>query len=216
MNHPSRCERQLLGHAGALRLLIALPLSSDKTIAVIDGSGVLADPAGINREELIRLAKLQVPIEHFSKLKLSKDGYLVRIKDQGVKLPSSEAVLDGTDFHNAAYLHFKGDLFVPCGGRPEVVNISNMAALVDSEGKPHFKYIVEGANWRDKLFARSPHRPRAVDRRIRRPDAARPPSSPFSTLKTNHALKTCTSSEAPSDSLLGRCQDVALLDLAVP
>ncbi|KAH9953995.1 hypothetical protein BC827DRAFT_1245485, partial [Russula dissimulans] len=27
---------------------------------------------------------------------------------------------------------------------------------------------------------------------------------------------TCTSSEAPSDSLLGRCQDVALLDLAVP
>ena len=28
-------------------------LSSDKTVAVIDGSGVLADPAGINREELI-------------------------------------------------------------------------------------------------------------------------------------------------------------------
>ena len=29
---------------------------------------------------------------------------------------------------------------------PEAVNISNVAALVDSEGKPHFKYIVEGAN----------------------------------------------------------------------
>jgi hypothetical protein len=26
------------------------------------------------------------------------------------------------------------------------VNISNVAALVDSEGKPHFKYVVEGAN----------------------------------------------------------------------
>lgn len=26
------------------------------------------------------------------------------------------------------------------------MNISNVAALVDSEGKPHFKYIVEGAN----------------------------------------------------------------------
>jgi len=37
-------------------------------------------------------------------------------------------------------------LFVPCGGRPEAVNISNMAALVDGDGKPHFKYIVEGAN----------------------------------------------------------------------
>ena len=26
------------------------------------------------------------------------------------------------------------------------MNISNVAALVDAEGKPHFKYIVEGAN----------------------------------------------------------------------
>ena len=29
---------------------------------------------------------------------------------------------------------------------PEAVNISNVAALVDSEGKPHFSYVVEGAN----------------------------------------------------------------------
>ena len=53
---------------------------------------------------------------------------------------------DGTDFRNGAHLRFKADLFVPCGGRPEAVNISNVAALVDAEGKPHFKYIVEGAN----------------------------------------------------------------------
>ena len=29
---------------------------------------------------------------------------------------------------------------------PEAVNISNVSALADAEGKPHFKYIVEGAN----------------------------------------------------------------------
>lgn len=62
-------------------------LSSDKTVAVIDGSGVLADPAGINREELVRLAKLRVPVERFDKSKLSKDGYLVRVEEQDVKLP---------------------------------------------------------------------------------------------------------------------------------
>lgn len=62
-------------------------LSSDKTVAVIDGSGVLADPAGINREELIRLAKLRVPVAHFDRSRLSKDGYLVRVEDQDVKLP---------------------------------------------------------------------------------------------------------------------------------
>lgn len=79
---------------------------------------------------------------------------------------AGEMVIDGTDFRNCAHLRFKADLFVPCGGRyaqlhgvvdkymlmpflcfrPEAVSVSNVAALVDSEGKPHFKYIVEGAN----------------------------------------------------------------------
>ncbi|OAX40431.1 NAD-specific glutamate dehydrogenase [Rhizopogon vinicolor AM-OR11-026] len=121
-------------------------LSSDKTIAVIDGSGVLADPVGINRQELFRLAKLRVPVSHFDKTKLSKDGYLVKVEEQDIKLPSGEIVLDGTDFRNAAHFRFKADLFVPCGGRPEAVNISNVAALTDTEGKPHYKFIVEGAN----------------------------------------------------------------------
>ncbi|KAI0824001.1 NAD-specific glutamate dehydrogenase [Trametes gibbosa] len=130
------------GDLGSNEILLSL----DKTVAIIDGSGVLHDPVGINREELVRLAKLRKPVGFFDKAKLSKDGYLVRVEDQDVKLPSGEVVLDGTDFRNGAHLRFKADLFVPCGGRPEAVNISNVAALADSEGKPHFKYIVEGAN----------------------------------------------------------------------
>ena len=35
---------------------------------------------------------------------------------------------------------------MPCGGRPEAVNISNVSNLIDAEGKPNFKYVVEGAN----------------------------------------------------------------------
>jgi glutamate dehydrogenase len=92
-------------------------LSSDKTVAIIDGSGVLADPVGLDREELVRLAKLRQPVGHFDKSKLSKDGYLVKVEEQDVKLPSGEIVLDGTDFRNGAHLRFKADLFVPCGGR---------------------------------------------------------------------------------------------------
>ena len=45
------------------------------------------------------------------------------------------------------------------------MNISNMAVLVDSEGKPHFKYIMEGAN----LFFKYEHL-----------------SSPLSWLSTHH------------------------------
>jgi glutamate dehydrogenase len=62
-------------------------LSHDKTIAVIDGSGVLADPLGINREELVRLAKARKPVAHFDKSKLGKGGYLVKVEEQDVKLP---------------------------------------------------------------------------------------------------------------------------------
>ena len=62
-------------------------LSSDKTVAVIDGSGVLADPVGIDRAELVRLAKLRVPVSNFNTAKLSKDGYLVKVEDQDLKLP---------------------------------------------------------------------------------------------------------------------------------
>jgi NAD-specific glutamate dehydrogenase len=62
-------------------------LSSDKTVAIIDGSGVLADPAGLDRAELIRLAKLRVPVSHFDKSKLGKAGYLVCVEEHDVKLP---------------------------------------------------------------------------------------------------------------------------------
>ncbi|KAF8632070.1 hypothetical protein AX15_002068 [Amanita polypyramis BW_CC] len=121
-------------------------LSHEKTIAVIDRSGVLADPQGIDRAELVRLAKLRVPVSHFDLSKLSREGYLVRVEEADVKLPSGEIIPDGTDFRNTAHFRFKADLFVPCGGRPEAVNISNVAGLIDANGKPHFKYVVEGAN----------------------------------------------------------------------
>lgn len=62
-------------------------LSNDKTIAVIDGSGVAADPAGLDRAELVRLAKKRIPIGNFDRSKLSKDGYMVLVEEQDVKLP---------------------------------------------------------------------------------------------------------------------------------
>ena len=69
-------------------------LANDKTVAVIDGSGVLADPHGINRAELIRLAKLRIPVSNFNLEKLSKEGYLVKIEDQDVKLPCALHLLE--------------------------------------------------------------------------------------------------------------------------
>jgi glutamate dehydrogenase len=121
-------------------------LSKDKTVAIIDGSGVLYDPQGLDRPELIRLAKTRKMISDFDISKLSKEGYRVLVEENDVKLPSGEIVPDGVAFRNGAHLVFKSDMFVPCGGRPESINISNVNKLFDAEGKCHFKYIVEGAN----------------------------------------------------------------------
>jgi glutamate dehydrogenase len=40
----------------------------------------------------------------------------------------------------------KADLFVPCGGRPKSINLSNWRSLLDAEARPLFRWIVEGAN----------------------------------------------------------------------
>ena len=121
-------------------------LSKDKTVAIIDGSGVLYDPAGLDRPELIRLAKNRKMISDFDPSRLGPEGYRVLVDEKDVQLPSGEVVHDGTDFRNNFHFRVKADLFVPCGGRPEAVNISNVAKLVDGDGKPNFKYVVEGAN----------------------------------------------------------------------
>ena len=40
----------------------------------------------------------------------------------------------------------KADLFVPCGGRPKSINLSNWRSVLDADGRPLFRWIVEGAN----------------------------------------------------------------------
>mmetsp|Transcript_8269 Transcript_8269/g.34732 ORF Transcript_8269/g.34732 Transcript_8269/m.34732 type:complete len:1010 (-) Transcript_8269:63-3092(-) len=128
-----------------------IKISKDKTIAVVDGSGVLCDPKGINREELTRLANARQMTDHFDKSKLSPEGFYVSVNDVDVTLPDGTVVEKGLSFRNTFHLrqeHLRGtDLFVPCGGRPAAVNINNVGMLRDPETKrPLFSYIVEGAN----------------------------------------------------------------------
>lgn len=110
------------GDLGSNEILI----SKDKTIAVIDGSGVAYDPKGLDREELTRLARARVMIKEFDRSKLSKDGFIVLVTDRDVRLPNGEFVESGLQFRNNFHLHplCKADLFVPCGGRPESINLS--------------------------------------------------------------------------------------------
>ncbi|KAI8456081.1 Glutamate/Leucine/Phenylalanine/Valine dehydrogenase-domain-containing protein [Phakopsora pachyrhizi] len=121
-------------------------LSKDKTITIIDGSGVIHDPNGLDRSELSRLARERKMVTNFDKTKLTNEGYFVSVDDNDVVLPSGELVPDGTSFRNEAHFRYKADIFVPCGGRPEAINVGNVSRMWDAEGKCNVKYIVEGAN----------------------------------------------------------------------
>ncbi|KAK3302276.1 Glutamate/Leucine/Phenylalanine/Valine dehydrogenase-domain-containing protein [Chaetomium strumarium] len=122
-------------------------LSNEKYTAIVDGSGVLVDPNGIDKEELRRLAKKRQMIMHFDLSKLSKDGYRVLCDDTNVKLPNGEIVANGTAFRNTYHLRDTGltDMFVPCGGRPESIDLVSANNLI-KDGKATVPYIVEGAN----------------------------------------------------------------------
>lgn len=132
------------GDLGSNEILI----SHDKTIAVIDGSGVVYDPEGLNREHLVELARRRVMVSEFDPKKLSAGGFKVSITDRDVVLPNGELVESGLTFRNEFHLHplSSADLFVPCGGRPEAVNLTNVKRLFNPDGTPRFKFVVEGAN----------------------------------------------------------------------
>ncbi|PGH11205.1 hypothetical protein AJ80_07210 [Polytolypa hystricis UAMH7299] len=121
--------------------------SNEKYTAIVDGSGVIVDPQGLNHEELLRLAKNRVMISNFDISKLSPEGYRVLVDESNVTLPNGEVVNNGTVFRNTFHVRSTEsyDIFVPCGGRPESIDLNNVGNLI-SHGKSLIPYIVEGAN----------------------------------------------------------------------
>jgi len=123
-------------------------MSKEKIVGVVDGSGVLYDPNGINREFLNKLAIDRNMIDKYEG-PLSDGGFKMLIGESNITLPNGEVIDSGLDFRNGFHLWegAKADFFVPCGGRPQSVNIDNVHKLFEKDGvTPRFKYIVEGAN----------------------------------------------------------------------
>ncbi|KAI9338539.1 Glutamate/Leucine/Phenylalanine/Valine dehydrogenase-domain-containing protein [Obelidium mucronatum] len=125
-----------------------IKISKDRTIGIVDGSGVLCDPEGIHREEMLRLATSRLMVNHFDVSKLSKKGFRVLVDEVNVKLPDGTIVDSGLKFRNEFHLNplSSADIFVPCGGRPEAIDLTNVDTMFGLDGNPRFKYIVEGAN----------------------------------------------------------------------
>jgi glutamate dehydrogenase len=132
------------GDLGSNEILI----SRDRTTCIIDGSGVLFDPKGLHRKELKRLARKRIVAREYDRGLLSDGGFFVDVADKKVKLPDGTYVPNGEELRDNFHLHplARAELFVPCGGRPGAININNWRRVLDRDGAPRYRVIVEGAN----------------------------------------------------------------------
>ncbi|KJP85140.1 hypothetical protein AK88_05224 [Plasmodium fragile] len=132
----------------------AILQSKTKITSIIDGSGVLYDKNGLNKEELIRLAKrrnapgkkLATSCILYNEQYLSKDGFKISIEDHNVDV-LGKIIKSGLEYRNNFVLNPLNacDLFNPCGGRPHSINVFNVNSIIINE-RCIYKYIVEGAN----------------------------------------------------------------------
>ncbi len=118
-----------------IKILIREYGENVKIVGIADHSGCAEDPEGLNHEELMRLFHGGLCISHFDPSKLRSGGVLHTIEtDEGVKARNS--------MHN----RLEADAFLPCGGRPNTIDIKNYQQFLKPDGSPSSPLIVEGAN----------------------------------------------------------------------
>jgi len=134
-----------------------------KLLALVDVSGTIYDPNGLDLNEMTDLFKKALPLRNFPPEKLSEGGFLLDLrtkreqtayaqqtlcwKKQDGKL--TEVWLSGNEMHHLYRnnVHqIKADIFIPAGGRPRTLNDLNYKSFLDEMGKPTARAIVEGAN----------------------------------------------------------------------
>lgn len=157
--NPSECTKVQTGGPDGDLGSNEIKMSNEKYVGIVDGSGVLYDGDGLNKKELVRLAEARIPVENYNRALLGPNGFLVTIQEKDVTLPDGSIVESGLTFRNTFHLDSRvtADFFMPCGGRPAAVNISNVKQFIYGTENPHdeagnrkvnrrFKYVVEGAN----------------------------------------------------------------------
>ncbi|RJP20027.1 MAG: amino acid dehydrogenase [Deltaproteobacteria bacterium] len=128
---------------------------------ILDGTGALFDPKGLDRAELSRIV-LSGDVEAFRPEKLRPGGFLLyrnERRTEGLRelflradrteggVAKSWVTVD--EFHkefDGLLFTVPADLFIPAGGRPETVDGTNWTRFFGKDGNPTARVIVEGAN----------------------------------------------------------------------
>lgn len=134
-----------------------------KLLALIDISGTLYDPQGLDLDEMARLFREAKPIRFYPHEMLHEGGYLLDLRTKREQTAYAQQTLcwrkkgsqlvqewlSGNDTHSLLRhgMHAtRADIFIPGGGRPKTLNETNWRDFLDETGKPTSHAIVEGAN----------------------------------------------------------------------
>lgn len=134
-----------------------------KLLALVDISGTIYDPQGLDLALLKELFKQSKPIKYYPPEKLSEGGWLLDKNAKRSPTPLTQQTLCWRkqkgkleeDWVSGSEMNFilrntvnktKADIFIPAGGRPRTLNEENIEDFLDESGKPTARGIVEGAN----------------------------------------------------------------------
>jgi len=106
-----------------------------KIVGIADGSGCAEDPDGLDHEELVRLVDNTLSISQFNWSKLGPKGELHTVENE-----------EGIKARNSMHNRLVADAFIPAGGRPNTIDMSNYKNFLLPDGSPSSRLIVEGAN----------------------------------------------------------------------
>ncbi|BDQ33124.1 NAD-glutamate dehydrogenase domain-containing protein [Pseudodesulfovibrio portus] len=122
--------------SNVMRILMREYGENARIVAMTDGHGAVYDPEGMDHGELSRLTDGNFKAADFDPSKLRGGGALVVSTDEE----------DGTRIRNTLHNTAVADIFIPSGGRPDTINMSNWKKFLQKDGAPSARGIVEGAN----------------------------------------------------------------------
>jgi glutamate dehydrogenase len=122
--------------SNVMRILIREYGDNARIVAMSDGHGAVHDPDGMDHGELLRLMDNNLRTSDFDPSRLRGEGAFAVSTDDP----------KGTRIRNTLHNIVVADIFIPSGGRPDTVNMSNWKAFLQKDGTPSAKGIVEGAN----------------------------------------------------------------------
>jgi len=104
-------------------------------VGLCDHTGGVENEEGLDMDELLRLKNADLPVSDYDSTKLGSKG-----RKYGV------ITTEDIQLRNTMHNRLKADAFIPAGGRPNTINVSNYDKYFLPDGSPSASLIIEAAN----------------------------------------------------------------------